>query len=103
MLEILCMQFQDRVPSLQEIVTGAEGIEASRTGATRPTEATVTTILTYKKISWSDQKKTTEQRSKANIQCYNCSEVGHLGRFCKQPNKYKGHKCRNCGKMNHHE
>ena len=29
MLEKLCMQFQDRVPSLQEIVTGTEGIEAS--------------------------------------------------------------------------
>ena len=40
MLEKLCMQFQDKVPSLQEIVTGAEGIESSRIGAARPTEAT---------------------------------------------------------------
>ena len=44
MLEKLCMQFQDRVPSLQEIVNGAEGIEASRIGAARPTEATVAAI-----------------------------------------------------------
>ena len=28
MLQKICMQFQDRVPSLSEIVLGAEGIEA---------------------------------------------------------------------------
>ena len=46
MLEKLCMQIQNRVPSLQEIVTGAEGIEAYRIGAAHPTEATVAAILT---------------------------------------------------------
>ena len=33
----------------------------------------------------------------------NCDEVGHLVCYCKKPNQYKGHKCKNCGKMNHHE
>ena len=80
MLEKLCMQFQDRVPSLQEIVTGAEGIEASRIGAACPPEATVASISTYKKNLRSGQKKTAEQRTETNIQCNNCSEVGHLGR-----------------------
>ena len=106
MLEKLCMQFQDRVPSLQEIVTGAEGIEASRTGAARPAEATVAAISTYKKNSRSDQKKNAEQQNepdRSTYRCHNCSEVGHIGRNCNKLNKYKGHKCKNCGKLNHHE
>ena len=61
MLEKLFMQFQDRVPSLQEIVTGTEGIEASRIGAARPTEATIAAMSTYKKNLWSEQKKMAEQ------------------------------------------
>ena len=57
MLEKLCMQFQDMVPSLQEIVNGSEGIEASRISAACPVEATVSAISTYKKNSKSEQRK----------------------------------------------
>ena len=62
MLEKLCMQFQDKVPSLSEIVTGAEGIEASRIGAARPAEATVVAVSTYKKNAKLDQRKPAEQQ-----------------------------------------
>ena len=102
-LEKLCMQFQDRVPCLSEIVTGAEGIEASRIGAAHPAEATVAAVSTYKKNSRSEQKKTAEQRTETSLQCYNCSEVGHIGRNCKKPNQYKGYKCKTCGELNHHK
>ena len=84
----------------------AERIEVSRTGAARPTEAAVAAILTYKKNSQSDQKMNIEQNNepdRSTYRCHNCSEVGHIGRNCKQPNKHKGHKCKNCGKINHHE
>ena len=75
MLEKLCMQFQDRVPSLSEIVTGAEGIEASQISTARPAEATVATVSTYKKNSKLDQKKTAKQRTEPSLQCYMCDGV----------------------------
>ena len=103
MLEKLCMQFQDRVPDLHEIVTGAEGIEASHISAACPAEATVSAISTYKKNMKSEQRKPAEPRTESTVQCYNYSEVGHIGHNCKKPNKYKGHQCKNCGKANHHE
>merc|ERR1711895_358051 len=103
MLEKLCMQFQDKVPSLQDIVNGAEGIEASRISAARPAEATVSAISTYKKNTRAEQKKSDGQRTESNVQCFNCSEFGHIGRQCKKQNQYKGHKCKTCGKLNHHE
>ena len=71
MLEKLCMQFQDKVPSLQEIVTGAEGIEASLISAACPAEATVSAISTYKKNSKSEQRKPDGQQTESTVQCYN--------------------------------
>ena len=75
MLEKLCMQFQDRIPDLHEIVTGAEGIEDSCTSAARPAEATVSAISTYKKNSKAEQRKPAEPRPESTVQCYNCSET----------------------------
>ena len=69
MLEKLCMQFQNKVPSLQEIVTSTEGIEASRIRAARPAEATVSAISTYKKNSRAEQSKPDGQRTESTIQC----------------------------------
>ena len=53
----------DRVPSLNEIVTGAEGIEASQIGAAFTTEATVAIMLTYKNNTRSEQRKPAEQKN----------------------------------------
>ena len=61
MLEKLCMQFQDKVPSLQEIITGAKDIEASQIGAACPTEVTIATMSTYKKNTQPEKKKMEEQ------------------------------------------
>ena len=103
MLEKLCMQFQDTIPNLHEIVTSAESIEASRTSAAHPAEATVSAISTYKKNMKAEQRKPAEPRPESTIKCYNCSETGHIGHNCRKPNKYKGYHCKNCGKVNHHE
>ena len=82
------MQFQDKVLSLQEIVTGAEGIEASQIGSAHPTEMSIATMSTYKKNNRPEKKKLAEQRAESNIYCYNCDEAGHLGHHCEKLNQY---------------
>ena len=86
MLEKLCIKFQDKVPRLTEIVTGAEGIEASRISAARPAEATVAAVSTYKNNAKLEQRKPAGQPTEPSMICYNCDGLGHIGRNCKKPN-----------------
>ena len=97
LLERLCYKFMKKIPSLNEIVQEAEGIESSRMNAARPSEPAVAAMSTYKKNMRMDQRRPMEQQKPAaGVRCFNCGKNGHIGRFCPQPNPYKGHICRAC-------
>ena len=103
MLDSICREFKRRIPTLQEILTEAEGIESAGRSSGRTTSKPVAAMSTYQRGKRNDLRKPHEQRDFSTIKCHNCEKPGHTYKLCKEPNRYKGMRCNYCGIMNHVE